>query len=288
MIGPHVDPDLLAAYALDALDASDAGERASIEAHLASCDVCRHDVTDLRRVTVAATLAGHQSADALPASLRARTIARATGDASVRTSTGASIRSTSGSPTAQLHERRWISPGLALAASVLLTVGLGAYALSLRAQIAHLRDTVGLLSEQTDTLRERLERERRDTAALVNTVDVLRAPDTVRIDLRGTGPSTAGATGRAFLSARGVIVDLRGMPDLPAGRVYQLWLIPPGQNPVSAGVFTVDAAGDASMNVPLPADASAAQTVAVTMEDGPSGAAAPTVLPPLLAGSATR
>jgi anti-sigma-K factor RskA len=70
--------------------------------------------------------------------------------------------------------------------------------------------------------------------------------------------------------------------------VYQLWLIPPGQNPVSAGIFTVDAGGAASVNVPLPADASAAQTVAVTMEDGPAGAPQPTALPPLLAGSATR
>jgi anti-sigma factor RsiW len=203
MTGPHVDPELLAAYALGALDANQTDDRASIHAHLASCDVCQEELAELQRVTAAATLAGHPSTDALPPSLRARTIARATGDASARTSTVTNFRQTSTAPSDGRRDRRWLSPGLALAASLLLAVGLGAYALSLRSQIAHLRDTVGLLSAQTDTLRERLERERRETATLINTVDVLRAPDTVRIDLRGAAAAAAGATGRAFLSARG-------------------------------------------------------------------------------------
>jgi anti-sigma-K factor RskA len=92
--------------------------------------------------------------------------------------------------------------------------------------------------------------------------------------MAGQAPA-AGATGRALLSrSRGLVVSASALPALPAGRVYQLWIVPPGAPPVSAGLMTPDASGRAtsvliSTNLPM------AAAIAITLEPA-GGVPAPT------------
>ena len=69
---------------------------------------------------------------------------------------------------------------------------------------------------------------------------------------------------------------LRQLPPLPAGRVYQVWLIK-GGSPQPAGVF--QPAADASASVLIKDQPPAYDTVAVTQEPGPDGSPAPTTSP---------
>ena len=117
-------------------------------------------------------------------------------------------------------------------------------------------------------------------------VDVFGASDVVQVALRGTSPAIT-ATARAYVSPnRGLVFTAAGLPVLQEGRVYQLWVIPPGTTaPISAGLVPVNSAGDARMTVELPQGITSVGTVAVTSEPGPAGSPGPTSTP-LLAGTA--
>ena len=89
------------------------------------------------------------------------------------------------------------------------------------------------------------------------------------------------AAGEAQVLVRrngGIELQMRGVPEPPSGFVYEAWIIPPGQQPVAAGIAP---RGDASVALNSSARGS---TVAITLERGPSGVSAPTT-PVLMAGT---
>jgi anti-sigma-K factor RskA len=102
----------------------------------------------------------------------------------------------------------------------------------------------------------------------------------VRFTLVGHGP-LAGAHGTVIdLKSDGVaLVDFNKLPALGKGKVYQVWLITPGGHPDSAGVFVPDSNGSKVVLVSAPLKDYA--QIAVTTEDGPDGAQAPTQQPQL-------
>jgi anti-sigma-K factor RskA len=273
MTGHDAFDDAPAGYALGALDEPD---RLAFEAHLPTCAHCQQEVAELRRV--AAALGASVEPVAPPQSLKARTLARAMsqtkgGDARF----GAVPTAAPRAPASRL-------PWLAAAAAVLLAAGLGIYASFLRAEVNLLRGMVADASERADSLRDQVNALRRDSARLTHTVNVLSAPNLMRVDLKGLGPAT-GAIGRAYLSrGQGLVFAATGLPALREGRVYQLWVIPPaGRAPISAGLLTVDGAG-ASASLPMPAGAENIGVVAVTDEPAPAGSSGPTTSP-ILAGA---
>lgn len=67
-----------------------------------------------------------------------------------------------------------------------------------------------------------------------------------------------------------LMLDVRDLPPLPEGKVYEVWLIGEG-DPVAAGVFSSATAQHA-----IVADRSQFNTLAITMEPGPMGTEAPT------------
>jgi anti-sigma-K factor RskA len=74
-----------------------------------------------------------------------------------------------------------------------------------------------------------------------------------------------------YMPQEGVLkLDVRNLPPLPEGYVYEVWLIGDG-GPVPAGVFA-----DASAQHAIAADRSQFNTLAITMEPGPMGTEAPT------------
>jgi anti-sigma-K factor RskA len=96
----------------------------------------------------------------------------------------------------------------------------------------------------------------------------------VRIDLGGQ-PSAPQASGRALWSrGRGMVFTAAALPPLPAGQVYQVWIVTqPG--PVSAGLLTPDAAGAGVAFFETPPDIPPPTAVAVTIEPA-GGLPAPT------------
>jgi anti-sigma-K factor RskA len=267
--------DAPAAYALGALDVED---RLAFEAHLPSCARCQDELAGYRRV-VAAIGAGVEPI-AVPDALKARTLARAAGD---RSQPAAGRRQSGPDVRAPARQPRWT---WLQAAAVLVMALLGAYAVSLRSDVNLLRQLAAEASSRAEDLRSELNALRQETAHIGSTMAVLSAPDLVHVDLRGTNAGIT-ATARAYLSpTRGLVFTASRLAPLTSGRVYQLWVIPPGGGkPVSAGVVPVDASGEAAVAVETPPGVGQVGTVAVTDEPGPQGSAGPTSAP-LLAGSA--
>jgi anti-sigma-K factor RskA len=99
-----------------------------------------------------------------------------------------------------------------------------------------------------------------------------------RFTLQGYGPmSSVSATAVDVKSQGIVLVSFAGLPELPPGKVYQLWLVTPDNHADSAGVFVPDANGGKVLVVEH--SLSGYKLMAVTVEAGPSGAPAPTQQP---------
>jgi len=122
---------------------------------------------------------------------------------------------------------------------------------------------------------DRLTAEARDVAFRAQSaMGVFAAPDVARIDLAGEAIA-ARARARALWSRdRGMVFTVSNLPPLPAGRVYQVWVVT-AQAPVSAGLLTPDASGGGSVYFETPVDILPPVAVAVTLEPA-GGVPAPT------------
>ncbi len=117
-----------------------------------------------------------------------------------------------------------------------------------------------------------------ETAAARQSVDnlrggaqVLAAADVQTLDLDGQ-PAAPDARGRLYWSAaEGGLFAATGLPPLPPGRAYQLWLIPEA-TPRSAALLSADAEGRAMAAVAAPEGATGLIPAAVTIE--PAGGSA--------------
>jgi len=170
-----------------------------------------------------------------PAELRARVLAKV-GDTGTR-GVGETSQRQSGGTLA------W----LAVAAALALAVALGGYSVQLR------------------------NRARADESRLA----VLAAADVKRVDLTGQ-PAAPRAAAQAYWSrSRGMVFTASNLPQLPAGRVYQLWVLTAQPAPISAGLLKPDASGGVNVVFATPADIPTPVAMAVTIEpDG--GVPAPT------------
>ncbi len=124
---------------------------------------------------------------------------------------------------------------------------------------------------------------RTELAALQETVQE-QAAALVQIDpagarlvaMQSAAPSPGGTGGRIVFQPDGqtAVVVLEHLPPLPAGRVYQLWLLQ-GTSPVSAGTFVPGDSGAASVVVRAPGRLSGFSGFGLTAEPAP-GSPAPT------------
>ena len=280
---PHDEWRALAAAA--ALDALDADERAAFDAHRATCAECRALVESYAPVVAGLGLA--VDPDQPPASLRARTLARATAEPQPRAEAsvqGTRLPESTATRTPQPRgAASWWLAGLSLAAAV----ALGVYSVSLRHQLDVLRTLVTTASAEVQAVRAELANVRRNSSRLTTVVNVLTAADVRRVDLAGKDRAS-GATARAFVSqSRGLMFSAEHLPALAAGHVYQLWVLAP--TPTSVGVLTPAPDGTASATMPMPGSVTASSIAAIAMTDEPSpqGSATPT-MPILLVGAAGK
>lgn len=250
------DPHSLAApYALDALEPA---ERTRFEKHVKDCPVCAAEV---RALTEDAVRLAWSTAVPAPAAMRDRVLA------AVRTTAQEPVRAqprrvhepqlpphvwgTQAPParTRAPRERRPLFVPFATATAAAALV------------------VAALFAVQANDTRDQLNAERVRSSEIAH---VLAAPDA----RASTGKDAQGRSIGVVASASEgkAVVTLSGYDDIPAGRVNQLWLMRPGAQPRSLGLFDAD--------TPLVTSGldKSATSLAVTVEPG-GGSAQPTTQP---------
>ena len=245
-------------YVLDALEVT---ERSEFERHLRTCADCTAEVRSL--TSIAAALPYAVPLTDPPSSLRDRVVAVA-GRQTAAPSTVVPFTARRAKKPSSAFSPAWLSA----AALLLLSIGLGGYALSLRRQITGLQAEVGDLTARLDRSEQQVAVAVRSVAVAEARMAVLTAPDMTQVDLQGQ-PVAPRASGRAFWSrTRGLVFTASDLPSLPAGRSYQLWVVT-AQTAVSAGLLEPDTTGRVAQAFNTPADLP--RPVAIAVTDEPAG-----------------
>ncbi len=260
MTGPADDAplDLAAAYTLGALSPEEARE---FEVFVASSPEAQREVAEYREVAALLALGGE--AAAAGDTLRERVLARI-GETKTRAiPTGAAP----GTPAAAAPARVQGVPWLALAASLLLAVGLGAALVSARGRLAAVETELAARELALAQFRKRLtERE----ATLNSILD----PAVRLFQLTATGDAEPGIQLFWNRQQQRAIVHAYRLKALPSGRAYQLWFFRDGK-PVPSVTFKPEPDGHAKVeSIPVPTDGSVS-AAAVTVEPE-AGSAQPT------------
>ncbi len=254
-------------YELYALGLSEGAERTELESHLERrCPQCGPGVAvALETVAAMAMLAEPVPA---PARLRRRVMA------AVGAEMGAGVAETRG----------WFSWPMLIPAAF----ALGALLLWVESR-SSLSDRVTELAQARTQLAEartKMEQQASELGQLRPVLAFLNQPDTKLVNFGAGAP--APPKGSILVNPRdGVLLMATNLPVLPAGRIYQMWLIPKGGAPQSAGLFRALANGTALHARP---GAVAADTTAVAVSVEPeAGSTAPTTTPifvaPVAAGA---
>jgi anti-sigma-K factor RskA len=131
-------------------------------------------------------------------------------------------------------------------------------------------------------LRAQADLQARELTRLQAALDILNQPDARQV-VFGAGASPP-PRGRIFLDPkRGVLLLASNLPPAPAGKAYEMWVIPQGAKPVPAGLFQSSADGTALHVLAGPVDVARTGAVAVTLEAA-GGAPQPTSQPLIVAG----
>ncbi|MFN8593300.1 MAG: anti-sigma factor [Thermomicrobiales bacterium] len=228
--------ELLGVYALDLTDAD---ETAAIEAHLPTCTECRAELSELRAAVGALPLLTAPLEP--PPALRSRVEAAILAEPPTAAGSPAPVplpqRPATPTNVITPPPSFWSrgKPWAAVAAILLLvSLGLLAWNLQLRRQIA-----------------------------------ALPTPEVIALAPSDAAPNAGGEV-RYDPTARLFMLDVHDLPALPAGEVYQVWLIGDA-GPVPVGVFS-----SPTDRYAVIADRNRYQTVAITNEPGPLGSPGPT------------
>jgi hypothetical protein len=174
-----------------------------------------------------------------------------------------------------ISSHRPVAWWLATAASLALATGLTVYTTQLRSRIAGLESELRDTRARADAAEVRVADVQKAAAVSQNAFAILTAPDVARVDLAGQKPVSPNASARAFWSrSRGMVFNASNLPQLPAGRTYQLWVVT-AQAPINAGLLTPDAQGSVSEVINTPPDIPQPVAMAVTIEPA-GGVQAPT------------
>jgi hypothetical protein len=124
------------------------------------------------------------------------------------------------------------------------------------------------------SLRDQLGQQRTEITRLNEAFAILNGPETTATSF-GAGKLSP-PKGRVFMNpSQGVLLIASNLPPAPAGKKYEMWVIPKGGKPVPAGLFQSESDGTAMHIQRGTLDLRATAAVAVTMEDE-AGALEPT------------
>ena len=235
------DPDIHAlsgAYAVDALDDL---ERARFERHLDLCASCREEVASLQ---ASATQLGDLTATTPPPALRASILDEIRHVRPLPPETPSPAHTAEPAPRKDRRRTPWRT--LLVAACLAGVVGAGAAVVS---------QVIGDETTQTLSVADR----------------VLAAPDARSVSAALPGGATARVV-HSISEGKAVLVA-SGMPQAPAGKIYELWLQNPAGDMIPAGLME---GGDAKLV--FDGDASRATAAGITVEPA-GGSEQPTSAP---------
>jgi hypothetical protein len=169
-------------------------------------------------------------------------------------------------PVAVRRPARWPLALTGLAAAA-MAAGLLFFAIDSREKTTEL----ARMREQRDAID-------REYVRLNAAFSFLRDPQTRPANATGAPTQPRGTY---FISPRGVLLIASQLPTISAGQTYQMWVIPRGQSPSSAGLFRPDNNGAAVHFYGEPVNVPSAQALAISVEPV-SGSAAPTTTPLLV------
>ena len=254
--------ELLAAYALDALDPADSK---ALGEHLSSCMQCRQELVALGDTSA---LLAHAATTQAPGDhVRAQILA------SVR----AEAAHTRPAQVVQMPARAQTSwPNLLRLAAAIAFVALLAGVIVLWRRDTRLQGEIARLSRQVETQQSDLELDRDLMTHQKEALALLTSTNTKKIELNGTQVAQNARATVMFdeKTGRAMLFTL-GLPALAADKAYEVWFIPKGHAPMPGKVFTVDPSGRAMITDQMPPEAMNNAVIAITIEPK-SGSAAPT------------
>ena len=263
--GQHIPQEDLAFYALETLSHDESGV---VRKHLSKCDECQTELASLKGDLAMVALSVDQKP--LPEGARERFAQRIATE--IRPNLTAARP---GEPVAIDRSPKFRGTGwigwVAAAAALIVAAGLGLQVSFLKARLQDRDSRIASLEASRSRAQQ--------------VAELLTTPAAQRVLL--TAPKTPPApSGRVvYLASRGeLILQANNLAPVPAGKTYELWVIPAdGSAPIPAGLFRPDAAGNGSVVLPSIPQGVTAKAFGVTMEDE-AGSKTPTA-PILLAGA---
>jgi anti-sigma-K factor RskA len=250
--------DDLPQYALGELTGSELQE---LEQHLETCAACRREVQFLRSDL---SLLGLSSAGPRPPARSKERLMQAV---------AAEPRGVSATPPVPVR-RRGLSWALV---PTLVAVGLLIWAGTLLQQNEALRHNLSSLAALYKSTGEQLQQAN-------ERLQLLSAADAVQVSLTPQSePHKPHATAIYSPSQKRLMLVAGNLAPVPAGKAYELWIIPMEGAPIPAGMFKPDAHGNAVMPDHTLPEGVVAKAFAVTVEDE-AGSDKPTS-PILIVGS---
>ena len=258
-----------AACAFGALDGEDV---AGFRSHLENCPICTAALREFRSTVaqVPFTLDIDRAIGPSPA-LRARLLDAVAADLAAERAKAATRA------PLPFRARRWIPQAYAMAAVLLLALGLGLVGWNLNLQ----REVGQATIERNQAAADRDAALGEAGQVRLERDQALRELATTRWQLSATHAGQPIKGEVIYLrDQQKAVVSVDGLPDLQPGQVYQIWLIKDGSAPKPETVFL-------STTTAVQANFEQFQTLAITVEPGPRGSAAPTS-PILVAGNLTH
>lgn len=243
--------------ALDAVGAATAEQRASLERHLAECSSCAGAAAEYNDAAALIAL-GLEPRDP-PAEARHQ----------ILNSIGANAETTLTGWRSRRRKPMWW-----LATAATFFIALWGWS---ELRVRTVRHEVEELRASKRTLEEDVRRLRTQNQRLGGTLETIGSPDTRTISLAGQEIAPS-ASARVYLDSRNrrAFVFFNGLPAVPGDKNYQLWIIrADSPNPQPAGVFNVNAQGQAQLSVENLPVGTELKALAVTLEPR-GGVPAPT------------
>lgn len=247
MTQQHANPEDFDLYALGALDVE---EKQALEAHLSACGQCRQKLADAQARTSLLGLAADPVAP--PPAVKSALMERVHGKASMP-----KIQTI---PTRPRGKRWGLIFSLSFAAATVI-LALACYWLG--------NDDRGQ-RQQNRQLQAQLQAAQSQVSGDAGTLrayaDIVAAPDTVTVTLQQQAAGTPGQAHVLYNARMGLVVYSGQISPPPAGKSYQLWLVPSGGAPVNAGLVAANQQNGAAVAHTEPG--LAAKAFAVTLEPG--------------------
>ena len=137
------------------------------------------------------------------------------------------------------------------------------------------------VAAELDRVRNQMRQQTIELTRMNDALSILNAPDTTET-VFGQGQSIP-PKGKVFVNpASGVLLLVSNLPPAPAGKIYEMWVIPKGGSPRAAGLFQSESGGTAMHIQRGPVDIGSTAAVAVTLENE-GGSQQPTSQPLIVA-----